>query len=106
MVIIEEEKIEALSLFLWDNYDRYDVEKMLENWEYRVLTEDEVEEEMQNYIDDLLSSIDDNLLFYFDRNRFADDIICDRDAWDTLSCDGQENTQVYDGITYYIYFCW
>lgn len=63
------------------------------------------EQYTKSYAEDIiLSQIPDNLQIYFDMDRFIEDVIRDDDRGQALaSYDWNENEQVYDWVTYFIY---
>lgn len=78
------------------------------NEEYYVLTDSEADEKndesIENYIDDcIIPELPKHLQNYFDSEAFKRDARYDGRGHNLAGCDGNENDQKVNGITYFIY---
>ena len=74
---------------------------------YFVYTDEEAEkkfvESIRSYAEDRIQyEIPDDLVWYFDREAYIEDLHMDR-GQQLASYDGEENSEVINGTTYYIY---
>lgn len=90
-------------------FDIQVAEKLLEDEDYMILTDDEADDMYNDYLDNyieecILDQIPDNLRFYFDDDRFKNDCKLEGGRGYALaSYDGHEHEYYYNGTTYYIY---
>lgn len=92
-----------------DNLDIGDDEIQIGNKRYFCLTDDEADwkadEYLDDYIDDcILSQLPNNLRYYFDSEKFKNDVLnYDGRGQQLASYDGCENEFTVNKTTYYIY---
>lgn len=101
----DEEKILALMEHTGDNWD--ECESAIDKSNYLVLDDDEADEKfderLNQYLDDnVLPQLEPIAQQYFDRDAWKEDNKSDRGAW-LNSWDGNEDYEVINSTTYYIY---
>lgn len=82
--------------------------KLIENQDYLSLIGEEADDLwdicLESYIDEcIIPEIPEHLQNYFDNKAWKDDARYDWRGHAIASYDGEENEQVYNGTTYYIY---
>lgn len=104
-VDVDEEKILAIMEHTGDNWD--DCESAIDKSNYLVLDDDEadekVDERLDQYLEDsIIPQLEPIAKEYFNTEELKEDNNSDRGAW-LNSWDGNENYEVINGTTYYIY---
>lgn len=88
--------------------DVNDIPDYEEHGDYLVATDEEAddlwEQDLNNYIDDcILPELSKHYQKYFDRDAFISDAKCDGRGYSLGKYDGNENEEIVNGTTYYIY---
>lgn len=95
----------SIALMQQIHFSYEECEDLIDSREWRVLTESEADELAskfaQTMCEDALSEIPRYLIYYFNTEKYIEDIL--EDKVNLLSSDGEEYVQEVNGTTYYIY---